>query len=35
MTIVEKTAYLKGLAEGLGMDPQSKEGRLWAAPEEE
>ncbi len=31
MTITEKTAYLKGLADGLGVDPQSKEGRLWAA----
>ena len=31
MTIVEKAAYLKGLAEGLGVDPQSKEGKLWAA----
>ena len=31
MTITEKTAYLKGLADGLGVDPQSKEGRLWTA----
>ena len=31
MTIVEKAAYLKGLADGLGVDPQSREGRLWAA----
>ena len=31
MHLVEKAAYLKGLAEGLGMDAQSKEGRLWAA----
>ena len=31
MTIVEKAAYLKGLAEGLGIDPQSKEGKLWTA----
>jgi len=31
MTIVEKTAYLKGLADGLGIDPASKEGRLWNA----
>ena len=31
MTIVEKTAYLKGLTDGLGFDPQSKDGRLWAA----
>ena len=31
MTIAEKAAYLKGLADGLGMEPQSREGRLWAA----
>ena len=31
MTIVEKTAYLKGLADGLGVDPESREGKLWAA----
>ena len=31
MTIAEKTAYLKGLADGLGVDPQSKEGKLWSA----
>ena len=31
MTIAEKAAYLKGLTDGLGFDPQSKEGRLWAA----
>ncbi len=31
MTITEKTAYLKGLADGLGVDPQSKEGKLWGA----
>ena len=31
MTITEKTAYLKGLADGLGVDPDSKQGRLWAA----
>ena len=31
MTITEKTAYLKGLADGLGVDPQSKEGKLWSA----
>ena len=30
MTIVEKAAYLKGLAEGLGVDPESREGKLWA-----
>ena len=31
MTIVEKTAYLKGLTDGLGIGPESKEGKLWAA----
>ena len=31
MTISEKTAYLKGLADGLGLDPASKEGKLWNA----
>ena len=31
MDLIEKAAYLKGLADGLGMDAQSKEGRLWAA----
>ena len=31
MTISEKTAYLKGLADGLGLDPASKEGKLWGA----
>lgn len=31
MTIVEKAAYLKGLAEGLGIDPDTKEGKLWNA----
>ena len=31
MTITEKTAYLKGLADGLGVDPNSREGKLWAA----
>ena len=30
MTIVEKAAYLKGLAEGLGIDGESREGKLWA-----
>ncbi len=28
MEILEKVAYLKGLAEGLGLDEQSKEGKL-------
>ena len=31
MTIVEKAAYLKGLSEGLGVDPETKEGKLWNA----
>lgn len=31
MTIVEKAAYLKGLAEGLGVEPESREGKLWGA----
>lgn len=31
MTIVERAAYLKGLTEGLGIDPASGEGKLWSA----
>ncbi len=31
MTVVEKAAYLKGLMEGLGIAPDSKEGKLWGA----
>ena len=31
MTIVEKAAYFKGLVEGLGVDPESKDGKLWNA----
>ena len=31
MTIVEKAAYLKGLTEGLGVDPESRDGKLWSA----
>lgn len=31
MTIVEKAAYLKGLTEGLGIEGDSKEGKLWGA----
>lgn len=31
MTIVEKAAYLKGLAEGLGVEPDTREGKLWGA----
>ena len=29
MEILEKVAYMKGLAEGLGLDTKSKEGRLF------
>lgn len=31
MTILEKVAYIKGLAEGLGIDKESKEGKLFTA----
>ena len=31
MTVVEKAAYLKGLVEGLGVDGNSTEGKLWCA----
>jgi len=31
MTIVEKAAYLKGLTEGLGVEPDTREGKLWGA----
>ena len=31
MTVVEKAAYLKGLAGGLDVTPDSKDGKLWAA----
>lgn len=31
MTVVEKAAYLKGLVDGLGVEADSKEGKLWAA----
>ena len=31
MTIVERAAYLKGLTEGMGINPESKEGKLWYA----
>ncbi len=31
MEITEKVAYLKGLAEGLALDTESKEGKLFAA----
>ena len=31
MTIVEKAAYLKGLTEGLGVEHDSRDGKLWGA----
>ena len=31
MTIVEKAAYLKGLTQGLGVEPDSRDGKLWTA----
>ena len=31
MTIVEQAAYFKGLAEGLNMENDSREGKLWGA----
>lgn len=31
MTLTEKVAYLKGLAEGLGLDEQSKETKVFNA----
>jgi DNA-directed RNA polymerase subunit RPC12/RpoP len=31
MTTSEKVAYLKGLYEGLGIDPKTKEGKLYSA----
>ena len=31
MSLKEKVAYLKGLAEGLGFDDESKEGKLFSA----
>ena len=31
MTITEKVAYLKGLMEGMKIDPESNEGKLWKA----
>ena len=30
MTIGEKVAYLKGLAEGMAFDPESKKGRMFS-----
>ena len=29
MTITEKAAYLRGLVEGQGQDPEAGEGKLW------
>ena len=29
MTITEKAAYLRGLIEGQGLDPEAGEGKLW------
>ena len=31
MTVTEKVAYLKGLAEGMAIDENSKEGKLLKA----
>ena len=31
MSVVEKVAYLKGLADGLGLDAETKEGKLFSA----
>ena len=31
MTVVEKAAYLNGLVEGLGIEPDSRDGKLWGA----
>ena len=31
MTVSEKVAYIKGLAEGLGIDGESKQGKLFGA----
>ena len=31
MTVVERAAYMKGLVSGLGVDPESKDGKLWNA----
>ena len=31
MTVTEKVAYLKGLAEGLGIEENTKEGKLFKA----
>ena len=31
MTVAEKVSYIKGLAEGLGVDDSTKEGKVLAA----
>lgn len=31
MSVVEKVAYLKGLADGLNLDAETKEGKLFSA----
>ena len=31
MTVVERAAYLKGLVEGLGLEPDSRDAKLWKA----
>ena len=31
MTITEKVAFLKGLLEGMNIDPNTNEGKLWKA----
>lgn len=31
MNVVEKAAYLRGLCEGLGVEPESRDGKLWGA----
>lgn len=31
MTITEKAAYLKGLTDGLDLEPDSRDARLWGA----
>lgn len=31
MTIAEKAAYLKGLTDGLDLEPDSRDARLWGA----
>ena len=32
MEILEKVAYMKGLAEGLGLDPKEKDSLLYTSP---